>query len=123
MQIHESNKASRFAVVVGYIEVALSPLVYSWANITCANDAEERAFVLSTMLAVGTAFVVWVPLLTFKTLEAPRFFKGYVMQIVMQPIFFGFTLLLFFIDRWDTKKKAKEASLRSDEVLDAELHK
>ncbi|KAI8716116.1 hypothetical protein NCS52_00904500 [Fusarium sp. LHS14.1] len=65
-----------FAIVVNYIEVSLSPINYSLANIVCAADAEERAFVISSMLAISTAFGAWVSILSFPTVEAPRFFRG-----------------------------------------------
>ncbi|EEU34623.1 uncharacterized protein NECHADRAFT_3907, partial [Fusarium vanettenii 77-13-4] len=77
-KMHVTNLAlPRFAIVVNYIEVSLSPINYSLANIVCAADAEERAFVISSMLAISTAFGAWVSILSFPTVEAPRFFKGY----------------------------------------------
>lgn len=84
---------------MGYLEVSLSPLIYSWVNLICAGDAEERAFVISSMLAIGTAFGAWVPLLMWKTVEAPRYFKGYTLQLVMQPVYFFWTFLVFYMVR------------------------
>ncbi|KAH7361672.1 major facilitator superfamily domain-containing protein [Plectosphaerella cucumerina] len=69
-----------FAVAINYIEVSLSPINYSVANLACAGDAEERAFIISSMLAFSTAFSAWVNLLTFPTVEAPRFLKGYITE-------------------------------------------
>ncbi|KAG4430112.1 hypothetical protein IFR05_014410 [Cadophora sp. M221] len=93
----------RFTIVLGTLEVSLSPLVYSWVNIICAGDAEERAFVISSMLAVGTAFSAWVPLLAWQTVEAPRYFKGFVMSLVMQPIYFAWTVLVYCMVRMGRK--------------------
>lgn len=50
------TKGNRFAVAISYIEVSLSPINYSVANLACAADAEERAFIVSSMLAISTAF-------------------------------------------------------------------
>jgi len=47
------------AVSTGYGQVAVSPLVYSWANEICREDAEERAFVIASMLAISNAFNAW----------------------------------------------------------------
>lgn len=41
------TNGNRFAVAISYIEVSLSPINYSVANLACAADAEERAFIVS----------------------------------------------------------------------------
>jgi MFS family permease len=48
------------AVATGYAQVALSPIVYSWANEICREDAEERAFVIASMLAISNSFSAWL---------------------------------------------------------------
>jgi hypothetical protein len=48
------------AVATGYAQVALSPLVYSWANEICREDAEERAFIIASMLAISNSFSAWL---------------------------------------------------------------
>ena len=102
---------SRFATAISYIEVSLSPINYSVANLACAADAEERAFVVSSMLAISTAFGVWVPLLAFPTVEAPRFFKGYVMEAVMQWAYFGWTcFVVWYSQRDEHKQREKDTS-------------
>jgi len=50
------------AVVTGYAQTAVSPLVYSWANEICREDADERAFVIASMLAISNAFAAWLVL-------------------------------------------------------------
>ncbi|KAM5378134.1 hypothetical protein ACJZ2D_004592 [Fusarium nematophilum] len=94
-----------FAVAVSYIEVSLSPINYSVANIACAADAEERAFVISSMLAVSTAFNCWVPLLAFPTVEAPRFLRGYITETVLQVTYVTWTVLVVWIAKRDEKWK------------------
>lgn len=108
------TKGNRFAVAISYIEVSLSPINYSVANLACAADAEERAFIVSSMLAISTAFGTWVPLVAFPTLEAPRFFNGYVMEAVMQVTFFSWTcFVVWYSDREDRQRKEKEDPVRS----------
>jgi hypothetical protein len=46
-------------MIVGYSQTAVSPLVYSWANEICREDADERAFVISSMLAISNSFSAW----------------------------------------------------------------
>lgn len=88
-----------FAIAVGMVENSTMPVWFSWANLICKNDAEERAFVLGAMLAISMAFQTWVPLVTLKTVEAPRFFAGYTTQLVMQPIAFALVVLLYYLDK------------------------
>ena len=54
------------AVATGYAQVALSPIVYSWANEICREDAEERAFVIASMLAISNSFSAWLVILQSK---------------------------------------------------------
>lgn len=63
------------------------------------------------MLATGTAFSAWVPLLVWKTVEAPRYFKGYTMSLVMQPVYFGWTVLVFWMVRRARKGAVKAEGL------------
>lgn len=105
----------RFAIVVNYIEVSLSPINYSLANIVCAADAEERAFVISSMLAISTAFGSWVSILSFPTVEAPRFFKGYVMEAVLQVTYLTWTIMVvWFSGREERQTKKKQKELRGN---------
>ncbi|KAF2832391.1 MFS general substrate transporter [Ophiobolus disseminans] len=97
-----------FAVATSYIEVSLSPVNYSIANLACAGDAEERAFVISSMLAIGTAFNSWVPLLAFSTVEAPRYFRGFILEIVLQFTYVAWTVLVMWFVRREHRAKEKE---------------
>jgi hypothetical protein len=101
-----------FAVAINYIEVSLSPINYSVANLACAGDAEERAFIISSMLAFSTAFSAWVNLLTFPTVEAPRFLKGYINEAVLQVTYTLWTILIvWFVTK---QEKAKEEKLERE---------
>lgn len=97
------------------MEVSLSPIVYSYANVICAGDAEERAFVLSSMLAFAYTCNIWVPLLTFKTVDSPRYHKGFLQQLIAHPIYLAWTLMLAYIARKSLKKQ-KVGSKEEEEV-------
>lgn len=95
---------------MAYIEVSLSPINYSVANLACSADAEERAFVVSSMLAVSTAFSAWVGILAFPTTQAPRFFNGYIMEAVLQVTYVSWTaLIVWYSNREEKQQKEKEA--------------
>ena len=105
-----------FAVVISYIEVSLSPVNYSIANLACAADAEERAFVISSMLAIGTAFNSWVPLSAFPTKQAPRYFRGYVLEVVLQVAYFSWTIVvMLFVNKQNKAKEVADGETDGDE--------
>jgi ACS family pantothenate transporter-like MFS transporter len=78
----------------------------SWANEICGADAEERALVLGIMNASGYAFNAWLPILTYPVKEAPRFKKGFIFSTVFFVAQFGITFVMWWLQRWDERKKA-----------------
>lgn len=69
--------AKWFAFNTTYSSVAVSSVLYGWANDILKQRAQERSFALVAMTAIGQATAAWTPLLVNKTVEAPRFPKGY----------------------------------------------
>ncbi|KAI1617099.1 major facilitator superfamily domain-containing protein [Exophiala viscosa] len=103
--IWKSPTAYKWAALsTGYGQVAVSPLVYSWANEICREDAEERAFVIGSMLAISNAFSAWIPLLVWATKEAPRYAKGYIFAQVNIVLFALTTVALWWWDRRDQRR-------------------
>jgi len=96
-----------YAVAVSNVENAMVPVMYSWANVICAGDAEERAFILGSMLAFAMAFNAWVPILSMPTVEAPRFFKGYLLCLIMQPVSLGMTFLVNYLHKRQLREVKK----------------
>ncbi|EXJ92337.1 hypothetical protein A1O3_00887 [Capronia epimyces CBS 606.96] len=100
--IWDSPKAYKWAAVsTGYAQVAVSPLVFSWANEICREDAEERAFVIASMLAISCAFNAWIPILVWPTTKAPEYHKGYIFSQVNILLFAVTTFALWWWDRRD----------------------
>lgn len=71
------ESAKWFAFNTIYSSVAMSSVLYGWANDIMRHNPDERSFMLITMNAVSQSTTAWTPLLVFKTVEAPRFHKGY----------------------------------------------
>ncbi|RFU28599.1 hypothetical protein B7463_g7737, partial [Scytalidium lignicola] len=71
------ESAKWFAFSTNYAGVAVSSVLYGWANIILRHNVEERALTLILMTAIATSTNAWVPLLVYPTVEAPRFPKGY----------------------------------------------
>ncbi|KAF0327765.1 putative transporter SEO1 [Colletotrichum asianum] len=75
--------AKWFAFSTSYSPVAVSSVLYGWANVILKNNIEERALTLILMTAIATSTNAWIPLFVYPTVEAPRFPKGYVYSAVM----------------------------------------
>ncbi|KAJ5472569.1 Major facilitator superfamily domaingeneral substrate transporter [Penicillium desertorum] len=59
-------------ILIGF-EGAFSPLSMSWATITMAKDAEERAIDTANMNALGQAMVAWIQIFQYPAIFAPKF--------------------------------------------------
>ena len=71
------ESAKWFAFSTNYASVAVSSVLYGWANTILRHNVEERALTLILMTAIATSTNAWIPLLVYPTVEAPRFPKGY----------------------------------------------
>ncbi|KAK9771611.1 putative Major facilitator superfamily (MFS) profile domain-containing protein [Seiridium cardinale] len=70
--------AKWFAFSVGYSAVAVSSVLYGWANIIMEDNIEERSLTLILRAGIATSTNAWILLLVYHTVEAPRYPKGYV---------------------------------------------
>ncbi|EAW08919.1 putative MFS transporter Seo1 [Aspergillus clavatus NRRL 1] len=66
-----------FAFSTTYSAVAMSSVLYGWVNSELRFSPVERAVALIILNTVSQSTTAWTPLLVFKTVEAPRFTKGY----------------------------------------------
>ncbi|KAJ5081693.1 hypothetical protein NUU61_009957 [Penicillium alfredii] len=66
-----------FAFFTTYSAVAMSSVLYGWVNSQLRYSPVERALTLVLVNAVAQSTTAWTPLLVFKTVEGPRFMKGY----------------------------------------------
>jgi hypothetical protein len=60
-----------------YFSVAMSSVLYSWVNSICRDDTQKRSLVLVIVNLVAQSTTAWTSILVFKTVEAPRFLKGW----------------------------------------------
>ncbi|KAL2819603.1 MFS general substrate transporter [Aspergillus cavernicola] len=66
-----------FAFNIYYFDIAMSSVLYGWANDILRHHKQQRAITLIVMNTVPTAIRAWIGLLVFKTVDSPRFTKGY----------------------------------------------
>lgn len=64
----------------------LSGLVFAWAHEICTDDNEERALVTGSMNEMAYVFQAWLPLIVWRTTDAPEYRKGYVTLIFLSAL-------------------------------------
>ncbi|CAN8100334.1 unnamed protein product [Discula destructiva] len=106
-----------FSFFASRIGVAYGPLAMSWANEICGADAEERAIVLGIMNAAGYAFNTWLPLLTYPTVDAPRFKKGFTYSTVAYLVE-GFMTWTVWLLATRERRKKDEAQIEEEQQRD-----
>lgn len=103
-----------FAFFMSRASVAYGPLAMSWANEICGGDAEERAVVLGIMNASGYAFNAWLPLLTYPTVDSPRFHKGFIYTTAAFVAQAVITWTVWWLQRGEVQKKQKAEEVSSE---------
>lgn len=78
-----SENAKWFAYALTFTCVANSSVLYGWINDVLKHDAAERAFIFTVANAIAQSSTAWLLILTFKTVEAPRFPKGFPFTLSM----------------------------------------
>ncbi|GES63203.1 MFS transporter [Aspergillus terreus] len=66
-----------FAFQTTYAAVAMSSVLYGWVNTQLRYSPVERSVTLVAINMIAQSTTAWTPLLVFKTVEGPRFTKGY----------------------------------------------
>ncbi|KAM9932297.1 hypothetical protein OXX80_008071 [Metschnikowia pulcherrima] len=72
-----------FAFFLSGVADGIAAVLYSWANIICSGNSQQRALTLSTMNTLGNTFAVWMPLFVWRTVDAPRYLKGYAYTVAL----------------------------------------
>jgi hypothetical protein len=77
-----------------YFSVAMSSVLYSWVNTICRDDTQERSIILVIVNLIAQSSTAWTSVLVFKTVEAPRFLKGWTFCGVCAFLCIAWTVLV-----------------------------
>ncbi|CRG83191.1 Pantothenate transporter liz1 [Talaromyces islandicus] len=72
----------------------LGGLCMAWANEVCERDSEERAITLAAMNELAYLLQIWLPLIVWQQVDAPRYFKGYITVSCMSVVLIVMTLVV-----------------------------
>ncbi|GEQ67726.1 hypothetical protein JCM33374_g1391 [Metschnikowia sp. JCM 33374] len=102
------ERAKWFAWCLQYFGWAMAPVLYGWQSDICRRDAQKRAVVLVTMNSLGLASTAWMSVIVWKTVEAPRFLKGYSFTACSSFCVVVWTFLVMYLYKRQERKYAKQ---------------
>ncbi|KAH8600106.1 retrograde regulation protein 2 [Bisporella sp. PMI_857] len=86
--------AKWFAFNSSYTQVAMSSVLYGWANDILRHNSTERSIIIVVMNLISQSTTAWTGILAFPTVEAPRFLKGYTFCATNSFLLVLFTYLI-----------------------------
>ncbi|EXJ91869.1 hypothetical protein A1O3_00419 [Capronia epimyces CBS 606.96] len=81
--------------------VATSPLMMTWTNELCSGDAEERALVLAVVNDFLPVMNIWLPLLIWQQVDAPRYHTGFITASCLIVVGFFLILAILYLSHRD----------------------
>lgn len=98
-----------FAWCLQYFGWAMAPVLYSWQNDICRRDQQKRSITLIFMNAIAQSTTAFMAVIVWKTVEAPRYLKGYTFTACS-----GFTLCLWtFVVLYFYKRSERQKALEN----------
>lgn len=115
---HVPEGAKWFAFMLQYTGWAMAPVLYSWMNDICREDPQYRAIVLVIMNIMAQTSVAWISVLVWKTVEAPRYLKGFSFTAAsaFSLMLWTFVVLYFYKRQERTNFAKKGLIVRSGEI-------
>lgn len=106
------------------VSAAITPILMPFINMALMDDAEARAITVGAMLTAGWAVFSFYPITVFPVVEAPRWTKGYSVNIAFVFFTWFFFCLMQYMYAKDQKKKQANAvtTLAKDEEDDLHLN-
>lgn len=102
------ERAKWFAWCMQYFGWAMAPVLYSWQNDICRRDAQKRAVILVVMNMLAQASTAWMSVIVWKTVEAPRYLKGYSFTASSAFTLCLWTLVVLYFYKKQERKYARQ---------------
>lgn len=111
------ERAKWFAFCLQYFGWAMAPVLYSWQNDICRHDAQVRSVVLVWMNMLAQSTTAWTSVLVWKTVEAPRYLKGYSFTAACALALSLWTFVVLWFYKRSERQNAREQGIV---ILDSE---
>lgn len=108
--------AKWFAFMLQYTGWAMAPVLYSWMNDICRDDPQYRAIILVFMNILAQTSVAWISVLVWKTVEAPRYLKGFTFTACSAFSLIVWTfVVLYYYKRQESQNAEKNGIILVDD--------
>ncbi|KAI1865433.1 uncharacterized protein JN550_008481 [Neoarthrinium moseri] len=91
----------------------ISPMAMSWATVTMANDAEERAVVTASMNSIGQAITAGVQVVMYPATGAPRWVSSFKANLGLNIVQILGILAIAYLARRETDTKVTETDMEA----------
>lgn len=101
------------------VSAAVTPILMPFINMALRDDAEARAVTVGGMLTAGWAVYSFYPIAVFPVVEAPRWTKGYSVNVVFIVGCWASFLIMQYLYKKSEKKKQEQfisAAARDEET-------
>lgn len=105
---HIPERAKWFAFCLQYWGWAMAPVLYSWHGDIMRRRLKNLTVSLITMNIMAQSSVAWIAVLVWKTVEAPRFLKGYSFTASSGFALTIWTMLVLYLYKREERMYAKE---------------
>lgn len=85
---------------------AVADVILSWTNELCSGDTEERALVLAVVNDFLPLMNIWLPLIIWQQVDAPRYHTGFITASCLIVVGFFLVLGVLYLTRRDEKRYA-----------------
>lgn len=102
------ERAKWFAFCLQYFGWAMAPVLYSWQGDICRRNLKERNVVLVSMNILAQQSTAWISVLVWKTVEAPRFLKGFSFTASSGVALSIWTIVVLWFYKREERLNAKE---------------
>jgi hypothetical protein len=90
------------------VSAAITPILMPFINMALRDDAEARAVTVGAMLTAGWAVFSFYPITVFPVVEAPRWKKGYSVNIAFVCGCWSTFLAMQYMYKKSEKKRAEQ---------------
>lgn len=108
-----------FGFATMYWSNALSSVFHGWVNNLLRDSPEERSFTLVLINLLSQSSTAWTPLLTYPTVEAPRYRKGYSFCLGCAIALIMFTWIMHYFLKRDKRLDEKHIDAETSVVKTA----
>lgn len=102
------ESAKWFAFMLQYFGQPVFPVNFGWMGDSMRDHPQQRAIITMSMNMWGQVSTAWISLLVWKTVEAPRYLKGYIFTTCCAFMVMVICTIILILYKRDERARAAE---------------